>query len=404
MRTEDDIRRAFRDLARQAPDTATVLANVLAGERPRRAGQPAPVRDRRRVWVRLAAPLGAVAAVTGLAVATVALAAARHEPGQPISSRLLASVPRYYVMLVQGRRGTEDAVIRNTVTGATISTIRPPKPFFAFRSVTAAADDRTFVLAASPLARGPLITEFFLARFSPGKRSVTLSLLPIPEINSYSGYLFGLALAPDGTQVAVDMQVIRKGAAGPSQIRIYSLPSGTVRVWQADGSTTLGVYSPPLSWADDGALAFGWSGSNAGGIRVLNTNSAGGSLIARSRRVVADHLPGGLSSVGSTGTLSTNGRLLTVPVYAIGSRTGNEFQQFSVATGRKIRVLWPVPFDAPVDVAIWSNSSGSVLVVAAPPTRNGTSHNSVFGVLSGDHFVKIPGLPVSSVGATFVAF
>jgi hypothetical protein len=43
-----------------------------------------------------------------------------------------------------------------TATGAALATISPPRPYGTFTGVSAAADNRTFVLAAQLLARLPL--------------------------------------------------------------------------------------------------------------------------------------------------------------------------------------------------------------------------------------------------------
>ena len=74
-------------------------------------------------------------------------------------------VPAYYVALItaQPRSDVENdlassswtdtaAELRSTQTGAVLAKITPPKPYVSFTGVTAAADDRTFVVSA----QGPL--------------------------------------------------------------------------------------------------------------------------------------------------------------------------------------------------------------------------------------------------------
>ena len=88
-----------------------------------------------------------------------------------------------------------NAVVRITTTGQALATIAPPRPYGTFVGVTAAADDRTFVLAAQK-ARidraghlGPA-TRFFLLRLGPAaavpERS-GLTPLPIPAIPAGTG-------------------------------------------------------------------------------------------------------------------------------------------------------------------------------------------------------------------------
>ena len=50
------------------------------------------------------------------------------------------------------------AVVRATASGAALATITAPHPYGTFTGVTAAADNRTFVLAAQELAQLPLTT------------------------------------------------------------------------------------------------------------------------------------------------------------------------------------------------------------------------------------------------------
>ena len=61
-------------------------------------------------------------------------------------------VPRYYAALIpQGKGITRNEVIVNdTFTGAPLATVKPPHGS-TLGVVTAAADDRTFVVTAAPM-------------------------------------------------------------------------------------------------------------------------------------------------------------------------------------------------------------------------------------------------------------
>ena len=96
-----------------------------------------------------------------------------------------------------------------TATGAALAMITVPRPYGTFIGVTAAADNRTFVLAAQELARLPLrtppATRFFLLRIDPASRvpasRAQLTPLPIPEQPGQA--VTGVALSPDAARLAV---------------------------------------------------------------------------------------------------------------------------------------------------------------------------------------------------------
>ena len=151
------------------------------------------------------------------------VAGERSGPAERETATALA--PEFYVALELAGDGQccrpgllyaplTEAVVRVTATGAALATITVPRPYGTFTGVTAAADNRTFVLAAQELARLPLrtppATRFFLLRIDPASRlpasRAQLTPLPIPEQPGRA--VTGLALAPDATRLAV--------TAGPS--------------------------------------------------------------------------------------------------------------------------------------------------------------------------------------------
>jgi hypothetical protein len=82
------------------------------------------------------------------------------------------------------------------LTGKVLATLRPAG---GFASVSRAADDRTFVLAA---ARKSLIA-LYLLRLTPQAGTARLNARPITVPTGGSLQFAGLALSPDGTQLAV---------------------------------------------------------------------------------------------------------------------------------------------------------------------------------------------------------
>jgi hypothetical protein len=370
---------------------------------------PAGRAGRRRGWLRyragrrLSALLGAAAVAAGLLAGS---AAAGRADAATAASRpvpwALRSVPRYYLALTAINGGPTprlEAVIHNTLTGKTVATIKPPAPFRTFTAVSGAADDRTFALAAQPRA-WPIVNDpatFFRARFSPGTGKVTLTRLPIPGLPS-STSLSGLALSPDGASLAVAT------STGPeAEVLLYSLQSGAVKTWQDPG--TIGYNGNDylsLSWGRAGILAVNWIGESAqDGLRLLNTRTARGSLLADSRLAVGENHPHSYT-FNWDAIISPDGCTIIAPMWRLLKQTPGqpirrpaidaEFQEFSAATGKLTRILWPVHW--PDESVSWSNPSGSVLLVEAQPRSGKDSGTKIVpGVLSGDHFTPLPGAP-----------
>jgi hypothetical protein len=288
-------------------------------------------------------------------------------------------VPDYYMSL----RG----VFRHTVTGAFVTAVHLPKPF-KIGAITGAADDRTFVLAGH--INGPYgvgIAKFFLAQLHPATRKVTLKALALPEVPTHD-MLTGLALSPDGTRLATAVKV---GQGPTTVLSVYTLPDGPVKQWRSPGTIGGGPYdSASLWWSCAGTLAITWLTGRPPGndIRLLSTSTPGGSLIAQSHLVVRMEQANGFN-FNSDGMLTNDGKRIVATLWRpVGGGTNEveeEFAEFSARTGKLLRVLDHVqgPFAKVFQALEWTNSTGSVLVVAAQPPGGG---KPVFGVLSGRTF------------------
>lgn len=419
---EDRLRAATRAAAATvAPDSAPPLR--LPREPGRRPGVAGPGR---RPWPRTIAPIAAAAAVIGVLAASLALTHVvgprAHSRGLPAGTVALsaaprfsgAAVPAYYVALEPGplSAASTRAVVRASATAARLALIRPPRPYYAFDAVTAAADDRTFVLAAQPKAPPPRQvhgkwtsgptppTRFFMLRLDPASHTARLSALPFSEGRNQVG---GIALSPDGSKLAV---VLGQAAPGPQQeeaIQVITLRTRSERTWtwrpgRTRGLGTVVLGANPLSWTADGrTIAFQEiTGFRHGGpritVRVLDTAAPGHSLM--SSRVVGSFN----SSNTGDAMITPDGTRFVVPTV---THTARAFTEYATATGRRVAVLgrrlyphanyggWPVIY--------WSSPSGGTLIVydAAPGSKlltgNGGMVPGVLAVVTSHGFVSMPG-------------
>jgi hypothetical protein len=413
MPTENDIRAALATLAEQAPPAESVLATIAAPD-----GRRAAAHGRRRVPT-LLAPLAAAAAVAAVAATSVAITAGSHpRPATSTISPVLRQIPPYYISLpalpcaippfdALARKANPHyesctrtqlaAVIRSTTTGARVGAVLPPKSAW-FEYVGGTRDDRVFVLAATPRSwmlpkscpkptQSPNPTcsapsKLYIARFDPADGGVTLRALPIPAIRPLT---VSPALSPGGTELAV----ARGGSAGEPtlQIDVYSLTSNTVKMWQDPGRP----YA--MAWGTNGELAVSWEHgtSQNGGISMLNTNTAGGSLLAASRLVVTSkYQPGRWCVAGyNQFAVSANGKVIVTPASRCSDLDVGGIRWYSAATGRQTRD-YPWPANVLGENVVWANSSGNVAVLFQDAGGK-ADRTAPVGVLSGDEFVALPG-------------
>lgn len=401
-------------------------------------------RRQRRRW--LAAGV-AVVMLADLAGVAAGLAGYRHDragsrghPGNEAAAAGAAAqsgVPRYYMALVPTdvKAYAEDgldvgyAAVKDRITGQTVATVRPPRPYIEFIGVTGAADDRTFVLTAQSTVAGSqtLRDKFFYARFTPAGNAVTLTPLALKGL-PVSNDVPEAALSPDGTRLAVASQM------GPVQITVYSLPGGAARTWTASARAShfTSDVTDFLSWSRAGILAFGWGGSGGfvlqngrlkldkrletrPGEYLLNTNTPGGRLLADSRDAVCVPQPlptGDYRGWAGGGYLTPDGATIISVVpqpIPVGQRppsctqmpggggpppTMPELEEFSATTGRATRVLYTSRSHGGLAGAVyWSNDSGSVVIVEGKltPGVESVAGPWVFGILRGSTFTPIPG-------------
>jgi hypothetical protein len=401
--TEDRLRATARAVSAAVPEQ-TVPPLDLSRVHDRRTSP-----SRRPSWPRLAAPLVAAVAVIAVAGVSVAVWGGRQGSHQAASSSLLDRVPRYYLALIPvPPRAASYAVIRNTWTGKTLATVRPPKPFNTFSAVAAAPDDRMFVIEAQALhsvtsGRGP--ARLYRLRFDPARDSFRLTPLPIPAVPTAT-IVEGLTLSPDGTDLAVAAR------SSHVQIKIYSLASNggsqrPVKVWSGPtrplgfGAGTL------LSWARTGALAFNWQQAGNLTVRLLDTHTRGGSLLGDSRLALTSRFVppsfGKRYSILSQGLLTDDGATIAAIRYRPDAA---EFMEFSARTGKLVRTVLSVHGLAYGGTAVvWASSSGRILVSWGPGAGANKPWRKfpVLGVVRHGKFTPISGAP-SYHSAGLIAF
>jgi hypothetical protein len=407
--------------ARAVADTITadsVPPLDLSGQpgRPDRLSRKLP---RRRRGFAVLAPIGAAAAVVAVIAASIGFSGGAQAPRPPsaASRAMLSGVlpPPYYMtciftQAVNGPKLPVDAVIRATATGKAVATVHLPAPYIYISAITGAANDRTFVLAAQTTKtfsdKGA--TAFFLARFDPADLKVSVMALRIPT--EPGDQLDGLALSPYGTRLALAVTTGGPAAARTDDhILIYSLRTDKVTEWTGRGAIQFGSGSfgdpEAISWSATGKLAFnwitGWPSTNA--IWVLNTATAGGSLLGRSKFVVRQQNDA-RRSFSADGILTLDGKRIvatTSRVFVINKkRTGTtplptvsfEVEEFSVATGRPVSVVYRKT--NMLEVLFWADPSGRVLVVGV---SGGPHKGFVVGTLIGGKFTPLRGAPSAVV-------
>jgi hypothetical protein len=388
--TEDRLRAVLRRAGDEiSPDRVRPL-----DLRPQRTLQLA-ARDRTERWrhSRWLQAVAAATAVAAVAIAATAIAAGTHGHRGPPSAVAPAAVarnravPSYYAAIMAPPRGVWFTTIRDTRTGAELATVRLPKSYDISNAVPGADD--SFVLEAAGHVRFTL----FLLRFNPANRSTKLTKLPIPATYDADG----VAMSPDGTELALANENF---PGGPSDLQIYTLSGRLIRQWQDPGVICQGWVLDAaveneldcLSWTTPGYLAFGWTsnGKNAAadGIRLISPMASSGSLLGASRLAVPLKMAD-VSSFIVTGDGTTVAADVRLHPRSGGSCSA--FEEFSAATGKMTRQYWPTRRDVTaVGTVLWSNWTGSELVVAAQFPRASPHPLWPVGILASGKFTPLP--------------
>jgi hypothetical protein len=405
MSVEDRVRTATRARAGLVRDIRPL--DLPAAKAVRLARAP-----RARGWSAWMAPVTAAAVVVALAITLVSLREVRNEPSvSPAATAAsgsgatsAAGVPPQYYAALDGPSGTAfndqnaahvvDVVVGDSNSPQPVATVTPPHGQ-TFAGLTAAADDRTFVVAAEsfPVPDGGYTTApvaWYLLRIAPGAtKAATLTKLSIPG-QPPGTQVSGIALSPDGSELAVLFQRgvwVIGGRAGPLTLSVYSVSTGkALRTWTQqtnDRPAGYGWYwgrysNSSVTWLSDGrTLAFadgtlsGDNGPPMGGafsgvkIRAINLAGPSGDLIAESKVVFSSK-----NHSCSTLQLTPDGKTVFCGTY--GSNGGKsssandpEILAYSVATG-KSRLVYRLKgaFTYGLANVLWLSPDGSTLIGA----------------------------------------
>jgi hypothetical protein len=409
MSTEDRVRAATRARTALVRDIRPLELPADLPARPRRRG------DR---WITWGAPLAAAALVMGVALILMALrqmSAPPAGPAVPTSAPIVPeSVPRYYAVL--GRSG--GLLVADDRTGRTLAAVSPPAGQ-GFYGVTAAADDRTFVVSSTTtLGNANDETTWYLLRITPGAaRPARLTQLPIAPLRAN---LSGLALSQDGRELAV-MVSSSLQLRGSLQLRTYSVSSGALLgSWQTNTSYWLsdigGANAYGLSWRADGRhISFRFDAYAKGSatqlvtVRTLDVGAAGHDLIADSRLDLQVPLSVTRPAVAQpclTSLTTPDGRSVIcgtadapAPDQPGCAGTPPSFVSYSAATGERLRVLYQYPDPCRsrnartpwLAAPLWTDSSASQVIGFIQIFPNSPAHwTAVLGLIVRGQLTPLP--------------
>ena len=383
----------------------------------------APVARRARRLRGWLAPVTAAAVVLAVAASLVII---RDIPNgrvvPPASPASPAIVPAYYVAVsAPDTAARNDLVVGGTLTGSRLATVPAPNGT-VFGVVTAAADDRTFVVDALPTSGAVRYATWYLLRISPGTSSpARLTRLPIPATPVS---VFGAAtVSESGSELALMVQPFHgmiRPTATTTTLRIYSVATGRLlRSWSTNYLHVLAVAyqgatpNNTLTWVDnDRAVAFNTyryissadsSGTWATTVRVLDVTARGDNLILDSR-AVASGCPGPPGALAPP--LTANGQTvlcaqMVTPFLRIEPKTGRTLEltwsAYSASTPTAPRTLYQVSVRIPaVRVSTdaigvqWADATGAAMIVDWGLGTSTGPLKAHFGVVSQGRFVPLP--------------
>jgi hypothetical protein len=389
--------------------------------------------------------LAAGAAATAVALTvSLALVANGADASTGVAGRHVAAaqVPHYYMALPGADNfanvpGAPTAVLADTFTGKKLLTVRPSGKD-KFVTVSAAADDRTFVLGAAPGLEPPAVpsaTTWYLVRVLPGRVfTATVRKLRVPAPPP-GGRADTTALSPDGRELAV-----LGTEPGPKQsylefLRVYSVATGRLlHAWSGPLDVAWDAYTT-LSWTAGGrqlAVGYTWFAKSAQylGVRTVDVTRPGQNLLADSRLAwsVKDYLnvpntypltcavdiqvtvtADGTVVCAAAGVFRAVKQTLGGPACpAIPAWNSAGFLEYSAVSGKLARTVYRtdsscVPGGSGV---LWASASGRTIIGYIQYGEPPLTKTSVlrFGIFTGGRFTPLPVPPATSTVPDAIAW
>jgi len=207
-----------------------------------------------------------------------------------------AAMPHYYVTASAQGPDEVSLSVRNSANGAVVGGAHVPGGPLGV-SVTAAADDRTFVVGAvgtgdGRLARYSLWRIHLSAAGVPSQpERLTKAVIPLGIQPGTRISVVGTALSPDGSKIAVSLErlAFSVDTFNPvGMIYVIDLASGKVGNWS---SPAIGSWAGQPSWTGPSTVAFAWwqvtfsvfprVAQHVAGIGSISVGAGGGSLPGR---------------------------------------------------------------------------------------------------------------------------
>jgi hypothetical protein len=452
---EDQVRAVTRVEASTLREVRPLRLPPDAAPRPAARSRVAARWPRR--WQGWLAPVAAAAVVIALAVSLVTIRDSSNGRVVPPTGPVTAAggLPKYYVTVyqppppasgkhesdadvmkaaiceAQGKPNCPDAppptelLVGDTLSGAKVAAVTPPKGS-TFYGVTAAADDRTFVVDTDTkiaVADICMARTFYLLKLAPGTSSpARLTKLGIPS----AGCTAAIALSASGRELAVASFSMGSKA---EQLRIYSVATGQLlNGWSTDdasvfdrGANIIGDENRGLYWVDDDReLTFPTIGQTPGteneSVRMLNVTAGGSDLIKDSRVIWStssssvDNYPSGCAW-DQDPLVSADGRtVVCVSVTAAPTRQQKtipwrlSWLEYSTSDPKAPpRILYSVTINASDTLSfqlfgLWTNASGSSVIGYRSNGQFAVAKPAFFGVISKGALRSLPTPPSILIG------
>jgi hypothetical protein len=423
MSIEDRVRAATRaraDLVRDIRPLALPEDLLFSDDRLGRARNSRGARQV-RTWL---IPLTVAAVIVALALTLAAVrhaAAPQQGPPPAAPSAVLAKIPRYYAVI--GQYG--DFMIVDDRTGKKVVDFAAPGGG-SLDSVSASADDRTFILTSSTKVNQDT-TRWTVRKIRlfphPG---LVFNEADIAVQGTDNAVHLNAFLSPDGREVAVEFERLTAATTVTTTIQTYHAAQsspGPLRTWTASAHDTAPIGD--LSWhGNDQTLEFSTPDAAVTSDRppafnrerALTTTAPSGDLMAASRVIFSG--PSSLnvfSGPYSPDAVSCAALRITPDgqIAICGTRTGVDVPDarpgcpaagaslvaYSVRSGQRERVLFAYPpCDTGNAVPVWTDTTGSTVVGLFPGT-SARSGAVVLGMVSGGKLYRLP-LPVTPMNGT----